>query len=123
MNTRETGYCGEEAAAEYLRSLGYEIAETNYTIRGGEIDIIALDGNTLVFAEVKTRRFGEMCAAEAVDSAKIQHIVRSAERYVTEKKQVTDSMQIRFDCIEVYFENVREGIKTKINHIKNIDVT
>ncbi len=123
MNKKEKGYCGEEAAAEYLRSLGYEIAETNYTVRGGEIDIIALDGNTLVFIEVKTRRKGEGSAAEAVDSAKIQRIVRSAERYIAEKEQAAEQMRLRFDCIEVYVESGREGIKTEINHIKNIDVT
>lgn len=123
MNNKEKGYCGEQAAAEYLRSLGYEIAETNYTIRGGEIDIIALDGSTLVFAEVKTRRKGETVAAEAVDSTKLLRIVRSAEHYVAEKNQAAEDMKLRFDCIEVYFEHLRDGIKTEINHIKNIDVT
>lgn len=123
MTTREIGYCGEEAAAEYLRRLGYEIVETNYTVRGGEIDIIALCENTLVFAEVKSRRKGETVAAEAVDCVKLQRIVRCAERYVAEKEQAAENMKLRFDCIEVYFEHCRDGIKTEINHIKNIDVT
>jgi len=50
------GRRGEELAAEYLESLGMLIVERNWRCREGEIDIVALDGDALVIAEVKTRR-------------------------------------------------------------------
>ena len=50
------GAAGEKAAAKYLRRRGYRIVARNYRCRGGEIDLIALDADTIVFVEVKTRR-------------------------------------------------------------------
>jgi putative endonuclease len=50
------GKRGEQIAAEHLTRLGYEIVERNYRTRWGELDIIAFDGTTLAFCEVKTRR-------------------------------------------------------------------
>lgn len=56
MNRRELGQWGEEIAASYLVKKGLKIVERNVQIRSGEIDIVALDRQTLVFVEVKTRR-------------------------------------------------------------------
>ena len=53
---RTIGGEGEERAARFLKRLGYQILHRNWRCRRGEIDIIARDGKTLVFAEVKTRR-------------------------------------------------------------------
>ena len=119
MTNKEKGYIGEEAAVQFLMSLGYDILERNYTVRGGEIDIIAKDGNEIVFVEVKARSGYDICASEAVDSMKISRMLYSAERYISEKSDATENLNIRFDCIEVY---VIDG-KTDIKHIKNIDVT
>ena len=127
MNEREKGYIGEEVASEYLEKCGYEILERNYTVKGaGELDIIAKDGNTLVFVEVKSRRkTADGCpASEAVDNIKLSRIVRCAKRYVFEKSDVTRGLKIRFDCIEVYFPDGRfDAKKAEIRHIKDIDVT
>ncbi len=123
MTDREKGYLGEEAAAEYLLRLGYEILERNYTVRGGEIDIIAKDGKTLVFAEVKMRKGTQSGAAEAVDSTKLSRIIRSAQRYIFEKSDAADGLAMRFDCIEVYVQAKLGACETEIRHIKNIDVT
>ncbi|MCR4324789.1 MAG: YraN family protein [Candidatus Curtissbacteria bacterium] len=49
------GKIGEDAAVKFLQKNGYKIIEHNFRIRGGEIDIIAKDGKTLVYVEVKTR--------------------------------------------------------------------
>ncbi len=122
MNTKEKGYLGEELAAEYLRSLGYEIIEQNYTVRGGEIDIIAIDGDTLVIVEVKSRTvcFDGERPAQAVDGRKIRFLVRSAERYVFEKKELCADMPLRFDCVEIIFNGDGNG-KTQIIHSKDFD--
>lgn len=116
ISTRAAGNIGENMAADHLESAGYKILCRNYTVRGGEIDIIALDGTTLVFVEVKTRKndlFGKAC--EAVTKKKTQHIISAAERYIFENPAYGD-MLARFDVIEVYTQN---GF---INHIKNIDI-
>ena len=89
----ELGERGERAALEYLKAReGYEIVATNFLVplgrglRGqkltGEIDIIAYDGDTLVFIEVKTRTNDEFVAVErAVDLRKQRQIARAAHRY------------------------------------------
>ena len=53
---RRLGQLGEQLAAEHLVRLGFEIVERNYRTRWGELDIVAFDGRTLAFCEVKTRR-------------------------------------------------------------------
>jgi putative endonuclease len=102
MNMRERGDRGEAQAAAYL--------EKNNCIRGGEVDIIFKDGDTIVFCEVKTRtqnRFGT--PAEAVTAVKQRRICRAALDYAYQKKCIDES--IRFDIIEV--------MSDKINHIKS----
>lgn len=105
------GSKGEILAIEFLRDKGYKIVETNYKNKLGEIDIIALDGKTLVFVEVKCRStlaFGR--PYEAVDARKQQKIRRVAELYLVIKhKYYADC---RFDIIEVLGGEI-------IGHIEN----
>src|SRR5699024_3511090 len=56
LSTAELGRAGEELAARRLAELGWTVLERNLRLTSGELDIVALDGSTLVFAEVKTRR-------------------------------------------------------------------
>lgn len=116
VSTRAKGKIGEDIAAEYLEKNGFKILCRNYTIRGGELDIIALDGNKLVIVEVKTRKndlYGK--ASESVTREKTAHLVNCTERYIYENPQY-DGYPVRFDVIEVYTQN------GTINHIKNIDI-
>ena len=117
MKSRETGNLGEDIAAKYLTSLGYEIVERNYTVKGGEIDIIATFGETLVFVEVKTRQGTEFPGAEAVDERKCKLLVSAAERFVLEKNELASEMNSRFDLIDICFH--RDGT-TNVKHCKNI---
>lgn len=71
---RETGKSGEDMAARYYESLGYSILERNYRVREGEIDIIAVKGDDLVFAEVKLRK--TLLYGGAVNSLSQKRIVR-----------------------------------------------
>lgn len=83
MTSREVAGWGEAEAARYLRRLGWEIVETNWHCRYGEIDLIARQGKSLVFVEVKTRRsrsFG--LPEEAMTPSKRQRILRSAWTYL-----------------------------------------
>ena len=120
MTNKEKGYIGEEIAVQFLMRQGYDILERNYTVRGGEIDIIAKYGKSIVFAEVKTRTSKEVCASEAVDEKKLSKILASAERYISEKSDAFEDFSVRFDCIEVY---IGKSSEPEIRHIKDIDVT
>ena len=79
------GKWGEMQAASYLISQGLEILERNYRCEYGEIDLIAKEGETIVFVEVKTRSSSTYgLPEEAVDALKQEHIVASAENYLIE---------------------------------------
>ncbi len=105
QNNREVGKEYEAKAVVYLKSLGYEIIECNFRCRQGEIDIIAKDGNYLVFCEVKyrkTRKAGE--PAEAVTSAKKRRISQTAMYYL--HRYGLQDMPCRFDVIGILGDDI-----------------
>ncbi len=108
MNKRQTGSRYESMAADYLTSQGYEILCRNYqNHRRGEIDLIARDGNTLAFIEVKYRKnltAGE--PAEAVDVRKQQRIRKAALSYLYENRFSMDTA-CRFDVVTVLGQTIR----------------
>ncbi len=116
---KNLGDFGEMAAEEYLVNCGCEILCRNFLVRGGEIDIIAKDENTLVFVEVKTRssqKFGH--PSEAVDKKKIEHMCIAAEEYL---RQNPTECEIRFDVIEVIATMTdTDAAIEESNHIKGI---
>ncbi|MFN7065721.1 MAG: YraN family protein [Aquificaceae bacterium] len=74
----------EALAVEYLKSIGYKILHKNYYCKGGEIDIIALEGNALVFVEVKGGKgscLGD--PAERVNKRKLQSLLKCIEDYLS----------------------------------------
>lgn len=111
------GSFGERKAALYLRKKGYKILDTNFFIRGGELDIIAQKDGYIVFVEVKTRQsknFGT--AAEAVAYNKQMRMTKAAQVYLMNKGETN----VRFDVIEVYAKPFLGGFRaTEINHIEN----
>jgi putative endonuclease len=99
------GQEGEGIAARYLRRLGYSIVKTNFKTRIGEIDIIAWEGDTLVFVEIKSREsltFGQ--PFEAVTMRKRRKIANVAMLYL---KEIHDIPPCRFDVVSVYYEKGR----------------
>ncbi|OUM96379.1 MAG: YraN family protein [Thermobacillus sp. ZCTH02-B1] len=96
---RETGRRGEEAAAHYLAARGFRILHRNWRCRMGELDIVAEDGETIVFVEVRTRapgsRFGT--AAESVDTRKRRRLAALAQAYLAMNGR--RHAPIRFDVI------------------------
>ncbi len=109
------GRLGEDLAANALKSDGYRIAERNVKVYKREIDIVAVDGETLVFIEVKTRgdhSFGK--SLEAVDKKRRERLRKAGELYVMTKK--LGKASIRFDVVTVDFTDDPEG---KVEIIKN----
>lgn len=99
---RKAGNIGEDAVCGFLARHGYEIIKRNFTVRGGEIDIIAEKADIIAFVEVKTRTIGSMTSAEeAVDLRKQRLIIRTAQAYLQNAAQ---PLQCRFDVAAVEIE-------------------
>ncbi len=101
MNKRLIGTRYEQEAAQYLKQQGYRILMLNYRCKIGEIDIIAMEEDTLVFCEVKYRKnlqYGS--PAEAVDFKKQNTIRKIAGIYLMEHRIPADT-SIRFDVISI----------------------
>jgi putative endonuclease len=99
MNTRKAaGKLGEEKAVSFLKSNNYRIICRNYYTKYGEIDIIARDGDELVFVEVKLRASGLYGGPEAaVDIFKQHKIIKSAMHYMHSRN--IDDTGVRFDAV------------------------
>jgi putative endonuclease len=103
-NNKILGAFGEDMACKYLSDCGYRVIERNFSCRAGEIDIIAINGETVVFIEVNTRsgdKYG--LPAEAVSRAKQQKIVKTALYYM-QGRSLLDYM-CRFDVMEILVDD------------------
>jgi putative endonuclease len=110
------GERGERAAARYLKRLGYKIVFSRHRQRYGEVDIIAIDGQTVVFVEVKTRRDASLGRpAEAGDLKRQGRMTRAALAFL--KSHGLLEYASRFDVVEVVWP---EGQKRpEIQHLQN----
>lgn len=94
------GDWGENVAHRMLQGKGYAILDTKYRCRWGEIDIVAQEGDELVFVEVRTRSGPEYGAPEeSVTRAKVRRLVATAQNYV--QNQGDDSVNWRIDLVSV----------------------
>jgi putative endonuclease len=110
------GERGERAAARYLKRLGYKIVFLRHRLRYGEVDIVAVDGETVVFAEVKTRRDASRGRpAEAVDTERQTRLTRAASAFL--KSHGLLSYSSRFDVIEVVWPAHQK--RPNIQHLRN----
>ncbi len=110
MNKRTQGAIGENLAAEFLEKNGYLILQRNYRFERGEIDLIANDGQELVFVEVKARTSKAFGAAEeAVTPEKQKQIRVVAEGYLFEHE--IENQGCRFDVVAINYVNGKPIIK------------
>ena len=115
QNKKQFGGKGEELAARFLKEIGYDIVERNYTYGKGEIDIVAWDGECLVFVEVKARNSLEFGPPEyAITKGKLNQIKRIASAYLYEKE--IEDTDCRIDVVAILY---RGNQSPKINHIQN----
>ena len=100
MNQAEIGQHGEDAAAAYLERIGMSVIDRNWRDGRGELDIVALEGASLVICEVKTRRgTAHGTPEEAVSVAKQRRLTRLAKSYVAANG--LDPCGVRFDVISI----------------------
>src|SRR6266568_1346128 len=123
MRTKiDQGNRGEEFAVEFLTSQGFQIVERNFRIRGGEIDIIAIETDsrteekTLVFVEVKTRSSGDYgTPLEAIGYYKIRALIKASQFYKMKHPGMPDLMRI--DAVSVLVND--EGQLMDVELVKN----
>jgi putative endonuclease len=108
------GERGENMAAKYLRNKGYQIIVRNFRTQVGEVDIIARDGKTLVFVEVKTRSADDPTPEQQVHHQKQHQLTKSAKVYLG--RYGFPQPAARFDVVAVVWPGGREPI---IRHTEN----
>lgn len=110
----EIGSMGERIAVDFLLEKNYQILDTNWVCGHKEVDIIAKDGDTIVFVEVKTRKSSYLVEPEAtVDAYKRRHLIWAANSYVNRFQYDND---VRFDIISIVIYNNDEK---RIEHIED----
>lgn len=115
LRNADLGRRGEAAAADFLRGLGYVILEQTVRKKSGELDLVALDGRTVVFVEVKSRRSdGRGTPGLAVDVAKQKRLTRAGLAYL--KRHRLLEQPARFDVVAVVWP-VGEG-KPEVTHFR-----
>lgn len=106
-NKRAKGSRNEILASEYLKRKGYRILCMNYRVRQGEIDIVAKDGEAIVFVEVKYRKnISAGHPLEAVNEAKQRQISKTALFYMNQQKLNPDLIEMRFDVVGILEDEI-----------------
>ena len=111
----EIGKLGEDLAVKYLEKNGYKVIERNFECRQGEIDIISIYKDELIFIEVKTRtntKYGK--PVDAVDLKKQKHLIKAVEYYLYSRH--LENEFVRIDVIEIYIGKD----ECHINHLKQV---
>ncbi len=111
------GETGERLAAEHLERQGFQILARRHRTRFGEIDLVAWDGRTLVFAEVKTRRSAGRTPFESLGEAKRAQVRRMAAAWLVEVPDRPRAAELRFDAIAVTVDGRRRLIR--LDHLEN----
>ncbi|HEX4106830.1 MAG TPA: YraN family protein [Solirubrobacteraceae bacterium] len=113
---RGLGALGERLAAEHLERRGFVIVERNHRTARGEIDLIAHDGRTLVFVEVKTRRAGSGPPLESVGPRKQRRVRRLAAQWLSETASRPRFRELRLDAIGVVVDS--DGRLKSLEHLE-----
>ncbi|MGG6313567.1 YraN family protein [Paenibacillus macerans] len=114
---KERGRRAEQAAGEYLKSLGYAVIARNWRCRSGEIDLVASHGNTIVIVEVRSRSLSAAAfgtPAESITARKIRQVRDTAAVYLHQTGQ--SGANIRFDVVAVTFGS---GSEFNLEHIQS----
>ena len=115
---RRLGDFGERLARHRLEAEGCTIVATNVRMKAGEIDIVAMDADDLVFVEVRTRRAQPGLAAESLDDRKLARMWECAMQYCTSKSK--DPERIRIDAVAVDLD--RGGKVLAVTHFKALEI-
>ena len=110
------GQAGEAYAATHFEHLGFEVLARNHRTRYGELDLVVFDGDTLVFAEVKTRRVGSGDPWENLHELKRTQVRRMAIAWLTEANDRPFGADLRFDAVGVLVDDA--GNLVRLDHLE-----
>lgn len=117
---RRTGQIAEDLVASRLATAGWEILERNARTRHGELDIVARDGSTLVFVEVKAARAGTSFGPErpilSIDYRKQRRVRRLAAAFMAERRDLPHYEEIRFDAVGITLD--RGDREVAVDYVK-----
>jgi putative endonuclease len=122
-NKKEIGYIGEQIAERFLQTKKYNILSLNWRTRYGELDIIALDNENLVFAEVKTRQtMNAGHPEESINKRKLGVIRNTAKSWLVENSKY-DNRPIRIDAISVFlnYDAKKHKYVASVKHIVGVE--
>lgn len=117
------GKIGEEIALAYLLKQNYAVLAKRYRIRGGEVDIIALNKKTLICIEVKTRtqeKFGS--GADALNRSKMQALVRTMKDFIMVYGKKIIFTSLRYDLIDLRLDFKQKRV-LRLIHYKNVQIS
>ncbi len=105
---RAVGRFCERAVADYLAGMGYTLTVQSFAVKGGEIDLVAENADTILFVEVKGRTEGDQLRrfgrpALAVNAAKREHLLHAAKEYL---RRTGCTKKPRLDVAEVYMTEI-----------------
>ena len=113
---QKLGRWGEQLAAQYLESHGYKVLDRNWRCLRGEIDLVAEEGDVLVFVEVKTRRGRDYgTPEEALTKYKAKRLLELGQRYMLERD--LEDVEWRVDLVAVELD--RQGKLLRFEHVPN----
>jgi len=116
MNKQEIGAIGEQAACQFLNNNGYKVLEKNYRCREGEVDIVALAQDQVVFVEVRTKTTsGFGTPEESVTCKKMKSLRAVVEHFIQHHRGLPESYRIDFIGVRMG----RDGRLLRIEHIEN----
>ena len=110
------GRRGEQLAAEHFERLGWLIVARNHHTRFGELDIVALDGDSLVFAEVKTCRLGKGQPWDSLHARKRSQVRRMASMWLRDAAARPPFLTIRCDAVGVVLDD--RGDLVRLDHLR-----
>lgn len=110
------GRQGERLAAEHFERLGYRILARRHRTRFGELDLVAADGSTLVFCEVKSRRAGSGSPWDALTPAKQAQVRKMAAAWLVEAPDRPRADDLRFDAVGVVVD--ARGNLVSLDHLE-----
>jgi putative endonuclease len=113
---KSLGRRGEQLAADHFERLGWRIVERNYHTRLGELDLVAVDGHTLVFAEVKTCRLGRGQPWDSLHERKQGQVRKVAGVWFNQRHGIPFFEHVRFDAIGVLVDD-RDAL-VRLDHLK-----
>ncbi len=119
MERRSTGALGEKLARDFLKQKGYDIVESNYRCREGEIDIVARQKDYLVFVEVRTKsnlKFGS--PEESITGTKVEHLKKAALSYCLSHDKAPVLWRIDLVAVELDSGNTLKRIELIQNAIE-----